>query len=125
MSGRLYLLDTHIVIWAVGQKEKIPQRYLPFLERENLCTVSIVSIWEIAIKKSLGKLQIEDDLGILLLRAGIEILPVTLSHIAVYEALPHHHRDPFDRMLIAQAMSENLQVLTVDSNFPLYDITIA
>jgi PIN domain nuclease of toxin-antitoxin system len=59
------------------------------------------------------------------IRAGVEIIPLTLAQIAVYQSLPLHHRDPFDRMLIAQAMSENLQMLTVDRNFALYDIVIA
>lgn len=124
MTGRQYLLDTHILIWALDQTDKIPLRYRPLLAQEEMCAVSIISIWEIAIKKGLGKLQIRDGVADFVRRTGVEILPVTISHIDVYETLPHHHRDPFDRMLIAQAMSENLQIMTVDRNFPLYDITV-
>lgn len=125
MSERRYLLDTHILIWAVDRTEKIPERYRSFLTKEDLCVVSIVSIWEIAIKKALGKLQISDQLATFAQRTGVKILPINLARIATLESLPHHHRDPFDRMLIAEAMSENLQVLTADRNFALYDISVA
>lgn len=125
MSERRYLLDTHILIWAVDRTEKIPEHYRALLAKEELCVVSIVSIWEIAIKKALGKLQISDQLATYAQRTGVEILPVNLAHIAKLESLPHHHRDPFDRMLIAQAMSQNLQMLTADRNFQLYDVVIA
>jgi PIN domain nuclease of toxin-antitoxin system len=125
MSARHYLLDTHILIWAVDKIEKILERYLPILADEDRCVVSIVSLWEIAIKRGLGKLQVSEDFAQFVERTGIEILPIGLAHIATCETLPHHHRDPFDRMLIAQAMSENLQLLTVDRNFVAYDVSIA
>jgi PIN domain nuclease of toxin-antitoxin system len=125
MSGRRYLVDTHILIWALEQDPRVPDRYLALLADGSSCYVSMVTLWEIAIKKSIGKLKIRDDLIDVLQDGDIEILPLNLSHIATYETLPHHHRDPFDRMLIAQAMSEKFQILTTDRNFPLYDVAVA
>jgi PIN domain nuclease of toxin-antitoxin system len=125
MIDRLYLLDTHIVILALHQPDKIPPRYRPILAQEDRCVVSVVSLWEVAIKKRLGKLQVSDNLACIVEKTGILILPITLAHIDTLSTLPHHHRDPFDRMLIAHARSENLQILTVDRNFPLYDVTVA
>jgi PIN domain nuclease of toxin-antitoxin system len=125
MNGRKYLLDTHIIIWAVDQTDKLSEAYRQLLEQEDQCVVSIASLWEIAIKKSLGKLEVRDDLADFLRRTGVAILPVELPHIEAVRTLPHHHRDPFDRMLIAQAIAENLSLLTVDRHFALYGVTIA
>ena len=125
MNGRRYLIDTHILIWALNQSETLPPRYSDLLAREDECVVSIISIWEIAIKKGLGKLHIGDNFADVIVRTGVAVLPITLKHIAEYETLPYHHRDPFDRMLIAQARAEKLSVLTVDRNFALYDVTVA
>lgn len=125
MNGRKYLLDTHVIIWAVDQTDKLSEQYRQLLEHEDQCVVSIASLWEIAIKKSLGKLEVRDDLAVFLQRTGVSILQVELPHIETIRTLPHHHRDPFDRMLIAQAMTENLSLLTVDRHFALYGVTIA
>ena len=125
MNGRKYLLDTHIIIWAIDQTDKLSEQYRRLLEQEDQCVVSIASLWEIAIKKNLGKLEVRDDLPDFLQRTGVALLQVELPHIEAIRILPHHHRDPFDRMLIAQAMTENLSLLTVDRHFALYDVTIA
>ena len=124
MRERRYLINTHIFIWSLDRDRRLPKECLPLVEDGSLCYVSLVSLWEIAIKKSIGKLRMRDDLVDILRDGDIEILPISIDHVAKYEAPPHHHRDPFDRMLIAQAMSENLQVLTADRNFALYDISI-
>lgn len=125
MNGRKYLLDTHVIIWAVDQTDKLSEQYRQLLEHEDQCVISIASLWEIAIKKSLRKLDVRDDLADFLQRTGVTLLSVELPHIETLRDLPHHHRDPFDRMLIAQAMTENLSLLTVDRHFALYDVTIA
>jgi PIN domain nuclease of toxin-antitoxin system len=104
---------------------RLPTYYKSLFQSDAEIYVSIASIWEMSIKIALGKLRTFDELGGNIDRAGYRILSVEMKHIDVIRNLPHHHRDPFDRMLIAQAMSENLQVLTADGNFPLYDITIA
>ena len=125
MSERRFLVDTHILIWAMDGDTKFPERYRQIVADGSLIYVSIVSLWEIAIKTSIGKLEIQADVAETLRDYNIEILQMTTSHIEAVRALPHHHRDPFDRMLIAQAMIENLSLLTVDRHFALYDVAIA
>jgi len=125
MSGRRFLVDTHILIWALDGDAKRPEQYRQIVADGSLIYVSIVSLWEIAIKTSIGKLEIQADLTETLQQYSIEILQMTISHIEAIRTLPHHHRDPFDRMLIAQAMTENLSLLTVDRHFALYDVAIA
>ncbi|CAN7601322.1 type II toxin-antitoxin system VapC family toxin [Rhizobium sp. LjRoot254] len=125
MSERRFLVDTHILIWAMEGDAKLPGKYQQIVADGSLIYVSIVSLWEIAIKTSIGKLEIQADVIETLREYDIEILPMTVSHIEAVRTLPHHHRDPFDRMLIAQAMTEDLSLLTVDRHFALYGVTIA
>ncbi|UVC08802.1 type II toxin-antitoxin system VapC family toxin [Rhizobium sp. TH2] len=125
MTSRLFLLDTHIVIWALNGDARLPAQYVPIIEDGAKCYVSIASLWEIAIKQSLGKLDVRKDVVDALMEGDIELLPVSTAAIEAVRTLPHHHRDPFDRMLIAQAMTENLSLLTVDRHFALYSVTIA
>jgi PIN domain nuclease of toxin-antitoxin system len=125
MSVRRYLVDTHIVIWAMEGNERLSEKYREIVANGSSLYVSIISLWEIAIKTSIKKLEIRADVAEVLRDYNIEILPITVAHVNTFMMLPHHHRDPFDRMLIAQAMSEKLQILTVDRNFPLYDIVVA
>jgi PIN domain nuclease of toxin-antitoxin system len=120
-----YLADTHVILWSWHQREELPSKYADILASDSLVYASIVSIWEISIKVGIGKLRTVDHVTENLRQTGFIILPIEPRHAEAVRHLPHHHRDPFDRMLIAQAMSENLQVLTVDRNFPLYDITVA
>lgn len=125
MNQRKFLLDTHIIIWAVGRTDRLTLVHREILEREDECVASIASLWEITIKKSLGKLDVRDDLADLLQKTGVAIMPIKTEHLTAVRTLPHHHRDPFDRMLIAQAMTENLTMLTVDRHFALYGIALA
>lgn len=114
-----YLADTHVVLWALDNDARLSSRYRDLLQSDAEIYVSIASIWEMSIKIALGKLRAFDDIGANIERAQYKILPIEMKHIEIVRGLPHHHRDPFDRMIIAQAMSESMQVLTVDSNFPL------
>ena len=125
MSERRFLVDTHILIWAMEGDAKLTEKYRQIVADGSLIYVSIVSLWEIAIKTSIGKLEIRADIIETLREYDIEILQMTISHVEAVRTLPHHHRHPFDRMLIAQAMTENLSLLTVDRHFALYDVTIA
>lgn len=125
MSLRRYLIDTHILIWAMEGDSRLSPKYRSIVADGSSLYVSIVTLWEMAIKRSLGKLDIKLEVLAALAEYDIEILPLKTMHIGVIEHLPHHHRDPFDRMLIAQAMREKLDMLTADRNFSLYDITIA
>lgn len=119
-----YLLDTCVLLWAMnGDMDKIGAMG-PILEDATTpIHVSVVSAWEISIKKSLGKLSAPDDILDLIGEAGFFWLPVTLDHIRALETLPHHHNDPFDRLLIAQARSEKMKILTTDKRILQYGPT--
>ena len=118
-----FLLDTHVVLWALAEPAKLARPARSALEdAQNEVLVSVVSAWEIAIKRALGKLDAPDDLEAAIRMQGFEPLLLTFHHAAQAGGLPPHHRDPFDRMLIAQAQAEGLILVTRDSNFPLYGV---
>lgn len=118
------LLDTHIVLWYILGDEtlSLPWRNL-IQSTQNQKVVSIISLWEIAIKTNIGKLKIQYPLD-QLIPAEFQLLPIELPHLLAYQKLPLHHRDPFDRMLIAQAQVAGLTLMTHDTNFPLYDVAL-
>jgi PIN domain nuclease of toxin-antitoxin system len=97
-------------------------------DTSNELFLSIGSIWEIAIKSAKGKLDIKSSISALIedhvLKRRIEILSINAEHLDQVQLLPHHHKDPFDRLIIAQSIVENLKVLTVDPNFKLYGINL-
>lgn len=123
-----YLLDSHIAIWA--QHPGPSQRRLTKAIRailsdpENQLYVSIASLWEIAIKVALGKLEVDKHFFGSMEDYGYEILPIDGEHIAGILKLPPHHNDPFDRMLIAQAQHEKLTLITCDVGFKAYGVKI-
>jgi PIN domain nuclease of toxin-antitoxin system len=109
------LLDTHVLIWAMKGSPSLSAPARRLIEQAEATYVSAASIWEMSIKSAAGKLQV--DLDLLLGRmdeAGFTPLPITWAHVRAVRELPPHHRDPFDRMLIAQAISEPLVLLTHD-----------
>ena len=121
MSGGL-LLDTHAILWYVeGNTRMPPATRAQIDDGEHRVVASAVSFWEIAIKSGLGKLKADADLPERLTDAGFELLPITAGHAWSLRDLPHHHRDPFDRLLIAQALRERLSIVTRDPAFGLYD----
>ncbi|MBI3270968.1 MAG: type II toxin-antitoxin system VapC family toxin [Planctomycetes bacterium] len=106
---------------------RLPEPYSTAIaEPQNALTVSVASIWELSIKQRLGKLATTLSLGELVRRGldGIEVLPVGLAHVVRLHELPMLHRDPFDRMIVAQAFSEGLTLLTVDAALPPYGVPI-
>src|ERR1700710_954125 len=118
------LLDSHALLWFVaGDERRIGKALRARIEAEAT-TVSAVRLWEIAIKASLGKLEAPDDLPTRVQQLGFELLPVTAEHAWRVRSLPRHHRDPFDRLLIAQAQVERLPVVTIDPAFVAYDVTV-
>jgi PIN domain nuclease of toxin-antitoxin system len=119
-----YLLDTNTLIWAAEKNDRLPVGHAEIIAAGDGLIVSIVSFWEIAIKQSLGKLTIEGDIAAEVRRSGIPLLPIELAHVETLRHLPWHHRDPFDRMLIAQAKAENLAVITSDQHFQAYGIEL-
>lgn len=115
------LLDTHVVLWSLAVPERLSTAARNTIESAEEIYVSSVSIWEISIKSGLGKLDVDvDELLGWLASLKIVSLPVTWSHARALRELPLHHRDPFDRMLIAQAVTEPLHLLTADVQLKPY-----
>ncbi|MCE9611713.1 MAG: type II toxin-antitoxin system VapC family toxin [Chthoniobacter sp.] len=122
------LLDTSALILFLEASKRLPRTVKELIESsDNRAMVSIVSAWEIAIKSAIGKLSIryrvEPDLRLALMSNGIEMLPVTWEDIGRLESLPLHHGDPFDRMLIVQAMRLRLHAVTPDETWDRYGIS--
>jgi PIN domain nuclease of toxin-antitoxin system len=120
------LLDTHILIWAVSAPDRllVPAREA-IQAPGNDVYVSAISLWEIAIKSALGRLQFPlDRIDPLLHEMGLEPLPLTVAHAVVAGGLPRHHDDPFDRALVAQARLEGMTLVTADSWIEKYDVSV-
>lgn len=115
------LLDTHLILWWLANNPSLsePARLL-ISDPGNTVFVSAVSLWEIWLKASLGKLRLPTDFDARLAAESFESLPLTAAQTRQVASLPWHHRDPFDRMLIAQAKLEGLIFLTADDVVPLY-----
>jgi len=113
------LLDSHLLLWAAGAPERLPGAALPLLQDpENTLLFSAASLWEITIKRGLGRDDFQVDPRVLrrgLLDNGYEELPITSEHAVFIDSLPELHQDPFDRMLVAQATVEGITLLTSDS----------
>ena len=118
------LLDTHALLWYVlGDRKRIARPLQARIE-SGPSIASVASLWEVAIKSALGKLEAPDDLPARIEQLGFELLPITADHAWAVQGLPHHHRDPFDRLLIAQAQVERLPILTADPAFTGYGIEV-
>ncbi len=121
------LLDTHVFLWATNDVERLsPTAVTAVQNPANEVLVSIASAWEIAIKVSIGKFKMPTPLAPylqrLLARHGFTLLPIRFSHLQALEKLPLHHRDPFDRLLVAQAIDEDATLITVDSQLRRYRV---
>jgi PIN domain nuclease of toxin-antitoxin system len=118
------LLDSHFLLWFLaGDRRRIGKDLRVRIETEP-AIISVASLWEIAIKLELGKLEAPDDLPARIRAAGFGILAVSAEHAWRVRELPSHHRDPFDRMLIAQAQVEREPLLSADRVFASYDVTL-
>lgn len=119
------LLDTHIFLWALAEPGRLGDANREALEtRLNSAYVSAVSIAEIMIKASLGKLAVNFDPVEVTQETGFELLPFTAEDAMPLGSLPFHHRDPFDRMLIAQAMTRDYTIMTSDGKFASYQVNL-
>lgn len=119
------LLDTHVVLWWLDDPNFLSSEARDAIsEPANDVFVSSVVAWEIAIKRSLGKLTAPAGIATAIVDAGFKELPVRFSHAWSVETLPAHHRDPFDRMLIAQAIAESCTMVTRDSAIATYTVPI-
>ncbi|PPD21461.1 MAG: PIN domain nuclease [Methylomonas sp.] len=122
-----FLLDTHTLLWFLTDDAALSTTAKTIVElADNTILISPASYWEIAIKISLGEYRLPEPLSSFMARElsrnGMTILPISIEHAEHVAALPFHHRDPFDRLLIAQALVENVQVVSIDTAFDAYDI---
>lgn len=122
-----HLLDTHTLLWAMEDHPRLSPRARALLVApEDAILMSVASAWEMAIKQSLGKLRLSAPVAQVvperLIANGITLLPIHLTHIGKLETLPFHHRDPFDRMLAAQALAEGLAIVSADEAFDAYGV---
>ncbi len=119
------ILDTHIILWWLDDNNLLPQKYrLAIADKNNICFISAASIWEISIKSAIGKLDIPDNYLEVLLDQNFRELPISWQHAGKVSHLPMYHKDPFDRLLIAQAIVDNLTLLSVDKVISKYDVDI-
>ncbi|MGH2910674.1 MAG: type II toxin-antitoxin system VapC family toxin [Solirubrobacteraceae bacterium] len=116
------LLDTHVVLWQLSGSPSIGPAAQQEIRDADELLFSVVSFAEIGVKAAIGKLSVPTDLRQHILDAGIRILGLAPDHGLDVARLPLHHRDPFDRLLIAQARSERLTVMTADARIPAYDV---
>jgi PIN domain nuclease of toxin-antitoxin system len=118
------LLDTHVVLWWLADDPELPEEIKDRLDHEPDVRVSAATIWEIAIKQALGKISAPADLPDRVGNSGFRELPIDFTHAVAAGRLPLIHRDPFDRMLVAQARCEDLTLVTRDSYCQQYDVAI-
>ncbi|MGH6896760.1 MAG: type II toxin-antitoxin system VapC family toxin [Geminicoccaceae bacterium] len=121
-----YLLDTHILLWWISDDPKLRADIRETItDPGHDVAVSVASIWEAAIKRALGKLRFETPILLdTLSRGGIRVVPITADHALAAGDLPRHHDDPFDRMLVAQALAEGLTLISRDARLRSYDVAI-
>lgn len=122
-----YLLDTGVFLWSIGPTANLNEHALQVLkDEEHELYLSSASGWEIVIKFATGKLKLPELPEFLIPKsieeAGIRVLPITLAHVLAVGDLPRHHNDPFDRLLIAQARSEQMVLMTADKLFAQYSV---
>jgi len=122
----MYLLDTHALVWAVSKPEELPARVRKVLNAGEIM-VSVVSYWELVLKKAKANAPVlqpapwwEQNIT----RAGVSVLPVRVAHIDQVDTLPDWHHDPFDRMLIAQAIAENCTLVSRDVMLGRYGVAL-
>lgn len=123
------LLDTHTFLWFVNDNPKLSNHLKDLIEDENnVSYLSVASLWEMSIKFNLGKLTLDPNYEEFVERevttSTIQLLNIELEHLRINATLPFHHRDPFDRLIIAQSMAEDIPVLSVDSAFDKYSVTL-
>ncbi|HZW93688.1 MAG TPA: type II toxin-antitoxin system VapC family toxin [Candidatus Eremiobacteraceae bacterium] len=121
------LIDTHVLLWGLQDEEKLSRRVQTLLPGADVW-ISVASLWEIITKVQVGKLTIPTPVGDYLsakLKAnGVLVLQITFDHVKRVEGLPLHHRDPFDRILIAQSLNEKIPIVTSDPLFAAYPVEV-
>ena len=116
------IIDTHIFLWLAGDLKKVNDKYMRYIEdTNNNIYLSSLSIAEIMIKKSIGNLDFDGDILLILDEMGVDVLDFDANSALVLGTLPFHHRDPFDRMIISQAITKQYRIISVDKKFKLYN----
>jgi len=122
------LIDTHVVIWSVTNGHQLPSSVKARLENtDNVCHVSMALLWEMSIKHSLGRLDLHvslADIFRIVEDSGFELLPIMPAHVLRNANLAYHHHDPFDRLIIAQALCEDMSMVSKDGMFASYDVPL-
>ncbi|MEM8719000.1 MAG: type II toxin-antitoxin system VapC family toxin [Cyanobacteria bacterium P01_G01_bin.39] len=123
------LLDTHTFLWFVNDNPRLSNHLKDLIEdTNNVKYLSVASLWEMSIKFNLGKLTLDPNYEEFVERevttSTIQLLNIELEHLRINSTLPFHHRDPFDRLIIAQSVAEDIPIVTVDSAFDKYEVTL-
>ena len=118
------LLDTHVLLWWLADDDRLPAATRDAVNVAAEARFSAASVWEIAIKRALGRLEVPEDYLEAVDASDIRLLPITGQHAAAAGALPRHHDDPFDRMLVAQARTVELTLVTADRRLPDYGVPV-
>lgn len=117
------LLDTHVFVWWLSNVSQLTQlAHDGIADPRNEVLISAITGWEIAVKRAKGRIKAPDNLGTIVTQRGFMHLPLTYQHAEQAGRLPMHHRDPFDRFLVAQAQTEGLVLVTRDERISLYDV---
>lgn len=123
-----FLLDTHTLLWYFNKSGELSDKSFQLISNpQNQVFVSIASYWEMTIKSSLGKLQVPDLIENLISNAenaNIETLGISPKHLSILNSLPFHHKDPFDRLIISQAISDGFSIIGRDKEFENYDVNL-
>jgi PIN domain nuclease of toxin-antitoxin system len=121
------LIDTHVLLWILCDDRRLSENAkIHFLDRKNAIYLSMASLWEMSIKISLEKLKLKNSLETIVdehvVGNDINLLNIQSSHIYPLQKLPFHHRDPFDRLIVSQALYEKMSIISSDKNFDLYQV---
>lgn len=120
----MFLLDTHVIIWTLYDYKQLPDRVVNIMQTEECC-ISIASLWEMAIKSGLKKLELDQSIRQIadsFTQGGISVRGITPDDCDIVKTLPGIHKDPFDRIIIAQAMADGMTVITKDGYIPQYAV---
>lgn len=124
-ENKRFLIDTQIFLWWLDDNPKLSDEIKNLLRNpKNEVFLSVISVWEILIKKELKKLKIPSDLNTVIEKCGFDILSIELSHVFGIDKLPFHHKDPFDRMLVSQASEEQMTLISADKKIRKYQISV-
>ena len=120
-----YLLDTHVLIWFAEDNKKLSKDFKDIISNQNnIIFVSVASVWETVIKLQLKKMKLKSSIREIIKEYEFEIVNIKMEHVLELQKLPNIHKDPFDRLLISQAIVENMTLVSADTKFPKYQVNL-